>query len=151
MKPSFSNLEVIKFAVGMEDMGIVFYENYAKKSDGEIRTLFLRLADDERRHKAFFQNLLDETTKEAGAFDYMFDESVTSFFEAFAQSAGFSREIKDIETNREAIIEGITTETLTIEYYKDLLTYSKEKTKETLEIIIKEEEGHLALLNGLLK
>lgn len=150
MKPSFSNLEVLKFAIGMEDSGIDFYESYAKKATGEIETLFLKLADDERRHSAIFNELLEENMTDGSNFDYMFDESVTSYFESYAKSEGFSREPGVINTLVEAITEGIATEAITIAYYEDLLKYSKGKTTEMLEVLIAEETTHLEKLKALL-
>ncbi len=94
MKPSFSNLEVIKFALGMEESGIEFYEEHAKNAKGEVKELFLRLADDERKHASYFQELFDNATSNSDSFGYMFDESVTGFFNEYAKSEGFNREQK---------------------------------------------------------
>lgn len=149
MKPSFTNLEVIKFAIGMEEGGIEFYEEHAKKAKGDVKQLFLKLADDERNHAAYFQKLFDESTSDAGAFDYMFDESVTGFFNEYAKSEGFSRQVGKINTVREAIAEGITSEAITIAYYEDILKYSKGKTADTLKVLIKEEQDHLGRLKAL--
>lgn len=149
MKPSFSNLEVIKFAIGMEESGIDFYVENAKAAKGEVKELFLRLADDERQHAAYFQKLFDESTSDVASFDYMFDESVTGFFNEYAKSEGFNRNVDAITTVKEAIAEGIKSETITIEYYENIMKYSKEKTKKMLEVLIKEEQEHLVKLQKM--
>lgn len=149
MKPSFTNLEVLKFALGMETGGIEFYEEHAKTAKGDVKQLFLKLADDERKHAAYFQKLFDESTADAGAFEYMFDEAVTGFFNEYAKSEGFSREVGKITTVKEALAEGMTSETITIAYYEDILKYSKGKTAETLKVLIAEEQDHLERLRDL--
>lgn len=149
MKPSFTNLEVIKFAIGMEEGGVEFYEAYAKKAKGDVRQLFLKLADDERAHASYFQELFDESKKSETAFDYMFDESVTGFFNEYAKSEGFSREVGKITTVKEALAEGVASEQITIDYYEGMLEYSKGKITQTLEKLIKEEKEHLVKLTNL--
>lgn len=149
MKPSFSNLEVIKFALGMEQGGIEFYEEHAKNAPGDVKALFLKLADDERKHAAYFQELFDEAKKNADSFEYMFDESVTGFFNEYAKSEGFNREVKQVNTVKEAIAEGIATEAITIAYYEDILKHAKDKTVDTLKALIAEEQEHLAKLKAL--
>ncbi len=149
MKPTFSNLEVLQFAISMEESGIVFYEEHAKKAKGEVKELFLKLADDERNHAAYFQDLYDASKKESGAFEYMFDENVTSFFNDYAKAEGFSRDVTKIVTTQDAIAEGIATEAITIAYYEDILKYAKGETANTLKKLIIEEERHLEKLKNL--
>ncbi len=149
MKPTFSNLEVLKFAVSLEAGGIDFYEEHAAKASGDVKQIFLKLADDERKHAAYFQKIYDESAVEESNFDYMFDETVTSFFEEYAKSEGFSREVGSINTVKEAIKEGLATEVITINYYKDLLKYAKGDTADTLKVLIKEEEDHRDILKDL--
>lgn len=150
MKPTFSNLEVLKFAVSLESGGIDFYEEYASKASGDIKALFVKLADDERKHAAYFQKLYDESSASESAFEYMFDETVTSFFDSYAKSEGFSREIGVINTVKDAIKEAIVTETITVAFYEDMLEHSKGKIVDTLKVLIKEEEEHRDLLTAML-
>ncbi len=56
---------------------------------------------------------------------------------------------KQINSVKEAIAEGIATESITIAYYEDILKYSKDKTVETLKVLIAEEEEHLEKLKKL--
>lgn len=150
MKPSFSNLEVLKFAISLEVGGIEFYEEYAAKASGDVKALFLKLADDERQHAAYFQKLYDESSKKESNFEYMFDETVTSFFESYAKNEGFGRGHIKISTIKEAIEEAMTTEILTIAFYEDLMEHAKEATSETLKKLIVEEEIHRDLLKDML-
>lgn len=147
----FSNLEVLKYAVSMEAGGIEFYEEHAATASGEVKALFLKLADDERKHAAYFQKLYDEVEAEQGSFDYMFEEVVTGVFDEYAKSAGFSREVGVINSVEDAVKEAIKTESITVALYKDMLKFAKEKTGETLKRLIKEEEDHRDTLKALLE
>ena len=150
MTPQFSNLEILKYAVSMEAGGIDFYEEHAKDAAPEVKALFLKLADDERMHAAYFQKLYDEAEDQEGSFDYMFDETVTGVFEEYAKSAGFVREVGQITSVEDAIKEAIKTESITVELYEEMLKHAKEKTADTLKKLIKEEEGHRDALKELL-
>lgn len=151
MQPTFSNLEVIKFAIGMEESGIEFYNEHAKHAKGDVKELFLRLASDEKQHALVFQKMYDEAAADEGQFGYLFDEEVTGFFQDYARSEGFSRDVAKIVTVTDALKEGIATEAITIAYYEDLLKYAKGDTISALERLIKEEQTHLEKLKALLE
>lgn len=149
MQAQFSNLEILQFAVSMEAGGVEFYEEHAKEAQGEIKALFLKLADDERKHAATFQKLYNEAEKDEGSFDYMFEETVTGIFDEYAKSAGFSRAVGVVNSVKDAVKEAIITETITVALYEDMLKFAKEKTTKTLKILIEEEEGHRDLLKSM--
>lgn len=151
MQPQFSNLEVLQYAVSMEAGGVDFYEEHAKKAEGDIKALFLKLADDERKHAAYFQKLYSQAEKEEGSFDYMFEETVTGVFDEYAKSAGFSREVGSVNSVKDAIKEAIVTETITVSLYEEMLKFAKEKTADTIKGLIAEEEEHRDLLKAMLE
>lgn len=149
MKPSFTSLEVLNFAISLEEEGIKFYEKFAKKAKGETRELFLKLADDERSHAAYFTKLYKEAQESQEAYDYLFDGDVSDFFHSYAKSEAFSTDPKKVETVLEAIQEGIDTEALTIDFYKQLMPYVNEETQKTLKMLVVEEEDHLERLKKI--
>ena len=151
MQPNFSNLEILQYAVSMEAGGVDFYEEHAKEAQGDVKALFLKLADDERKHAAYFQKLYNEAEKEEGSFDYMFEETVTGVLDEYAKSAGFSREVGVINSVKDAIKEAIVTESITVSLYEEMLKFAKVKTAETLKVLIVEEEEHRDLLKALLE
>lgn len=151
MQPQFSNLEILQYAVSMEAGGVEFYEEHAKEAEGQVKALFLKLADDERKHAAYFQKLYSQAEKEEGSFDYMFEETVTNVFDEYAKSAGFSREIGVIDSVKDAIKEAIVTETITVSLYEEMLKYAKEKTSATIKVLIAEEQEHRELLTAMLE
>lgn len=150
MEPSFTPLEIFSFAISLEEEGVKFYEKFAKIAKGETKELFLKLADDERQHAAYFTKLYKDAQAENETFDYLFDEHVNDFFHAYAKSTGFNRDEQEITTVLEAIVEGIRTEQITIDYYKNLLTFATDATKDALLRLIREEEDHLERLQKLL-
>jgi rubrerythrin len=142
--------EVLQFAVNMEEEGIKFYEKWASNSKGNVRETLNRLATDETEHASYFKCLYDDL-KQKPEVDYLFDEEVVAYFKTYASSAAaFNRERVNLNYVKDAIEEGILTEKKSIDYYQSLLKYSKDKTKEILEKIIKEEESHLNILDKLL-
>ncbi len=149
MKPSFTSLEVLNFAISLEEEGIIFYEKFAKKAKGETRELFLKLADDERSHAGYFTKLYKEAQESQEAYDYLFDAGINDFFHSYAKSEAFSSDPKKVETVEEAIQEGIDTEAITIDFYKQLMPYVNDKTQETLRMLIDEEEDHLERLKKI--
>jgi rubrerythrin len=142
--------EVLQFAVNMEEEGIKFYEKWASNSKGNVRETLNRLAADEKEHASYFKCLY-EGLKEKPEVDYLFEEEVIAYFRTYAGSAAaFNREQVNLNSIRAALEEGIQTEKKSIDYYRSLLKYAKDNTKEMLEKIIKEEEGHLHILEKLL-
>ncbi len=142
--------EVLQFAVNMEEEGIKFYEKWASNSKGNVRETLNRLAADEKEHASYFKCLY-EGLKEKPDVDYLFEEEVLAYFRNYAGSAAaFNRRRVNLNSVRAALEAGIQTEKKSIDYYRSLLKYSKDKTKEMLEKIIKEEEGHLHILEKLL-
>jgi len=55
MIKEFSVLELLKFAISIEEAGVTFYQELAKMDQSEASKAFmLKLADDEKQHAAVF-------------------------------------------------------------------------------------------------
>lgn len=141
--------EVLQLAINLEEEGTKFYEKWAAKAQGAVKDTLNRLAADEIKHAIYFKSLFDGL-KDKPQVDYLFDEEVTAYFKGYAASAAFNREQVKLDTIKDAVEEGILTEKNSIEYYEFLSKYSKEPTQKMLETIIKEEQGHLVILEKLL-
>jgi rubrerythrin len=144
-----SMYEVLQLAINLEEEGTKFYEKWASKAKGNVKEMLKKLAMDETKHATYFKGLFDGL-KDKPEVDYLFEEDVTAYFKTYANSAAFNREQVKLNSIREAVEEGIQTEKNSIEYYEFLLKHSKESTKEMLDKIIKEEQGHLVILEKLL-
>lgn len=141
--------EILQLAIHMEEEGQKFYEKYAKKTDDKVREVFLKLASDEVKHSEYFQKLYDSLESQND--DFFFEEEVVNFFNSYAKSAAFAREIKDMDTRKEVIEEGLSSERKTIHFYEQLEKYAEPDTKEMLRKIIEEETRHAKELEELLK
>lgn len=144
-----SMYEVLQLAIDLEEAGTEFYQKWAKKAKGNVKTTLEKLAQDEIKHAIYFKGLYDELEAKP-ELDYLFDDEVNAYFKGYAASAAFSREQVKLDTVKDAVEEGIVTEQKSIDYYEFLSKYSKEATKEMLATIIKEEKGHLVILEKLL-
>lgn len=140
--------EILQLAIHMEEEGKKFYEKYADKADDKVKEVLLKLADDEVKHADYFQQLYDSLESQKD--DFFFEEEVINFFNSYAKSAAFSRELKDVDTAKEAIEEGLISEKETIQFYKQLEKYAEPDTKEMLKKIIEEEARHVKVLEELL-
>ena len=150
MKPKFSGAEVIQFAISLEEEGVKFYEKYAALADDNLKGILLGLAEDERQHAKVFKDMYKTLEISESEEDYLFSDSVQDYFATHAKSEGFDREVKEVDSVREAIKVAIETEDVTVAYYKSLLEYAKEDVKKVLLRLIEEEEGHSKRLAQLL-
>ncbi|NDL66175.1 ferritin-like domain-containing protein [Anaerotalea alkaliphila] len=149
METNFSELELITLAISMEEEGVKFYTDYAKKTTGELKEILLGLADDEKRHVHIFQKMYDEMKKGQESEEYLFDENVKEYFHSFAKSEAFSREPKVVSTVKGALLVGVETEKATVDYYKNLMKYIQGDAKDVLGRMIKEEVSHMERLKEL--
>jgi rubrerythrin len=141
--------EVLQLAINLEEEGTKFYQDLAARAEGTTRETLNGLASDEIKHALYFKGLYDGL-KDKPQTDYLFDEEVVGYLKGYAHAAAFSRPAAELETIKEALEEGILTEKKSIDYYENLLKYSKQATQEMLQAIIKEEQGHLVELEKLI-
>lgn len=146
----FSVEEVIQVAISMEEEGVKFYEEYAKKAEGSLKEVMLALAEDEKRHAEVFKKMFKEI-QDKNDDSYLFNDTVVDFFGSYTKSKGFNREQQEITNVSDAIRIGAETEGITINYYQSLLEHaSNDELKNVLERLIKEEQKHKKQLEELL-
>lgn len=150
MKPKFSGAEVIQFAISLEEEGVKFYEKYAAMADDNLKGILLGMAEDERQHAKVFIDMYKDLEVSEYEEDYLFSDSVQEYFATHAKSEGFNRELKEVETVRDAIKVAAETEKVTIDYYKSLLEYASDDVTKVLNRLIEEETRHQKRLEELL-
>jgi len=150
MKPKFSGAEVIQLAISMEEEGVKFYQKYAAMADVELKEILLGMAEDERQHAIIFKDMYKELEVNEYEEDYLFSTNVQDFFASYAKSEGFNRDMKPIDSVKDALKIGAETEKVTIAYYKSLLEFASEDVKKVLSRLIVEEEKHQKRLEDLL-
>lgn len=152
MNKEFSALELLKFAISIEEQGVKFYDDLVKLADDqEIKGFMQQLSDDEKQHAAVFQKIYDEVATSENLYDYLYDYDIDILFRDYAEHTAFNREVMVDQSVEAAILVGVDTEKLTIDYYESLLPYAKPKLKEILDRLIEEEMGHYQQLMELLK
>lgn len=142
-------VEILQFAVKIEQEGYKFYvQNMKRMDNAEILKLFQYLADEEFKHEHIFKNLLDKaghfTPPETyrGEYEaYMQDFLKTNMFEKF-------RLIQDgmdsTQTIKNAIDTALDFEKNSIVFYTALKPYLGEENHQMIDKIISEELNHIS-------
>lgn len=140
--------EVIKFAIGLEEEGEQFYRHHAASYAGEVRSIFLKLANDEVEHANFFKGLSSQLEQNEDN-SYLFDQDVTRYLKDLAKETAFSRDIR-VSSLIEAIEEGLKTEKSTVIFYDNLAKHASGETLDMLLRLREEEKKHVIILQDLL-
>ena len=153
----FNVLEITKIAMDMEKEGQDFYHRAAAlANDDRLRSIFVLLEEQEKRHGELFSNLhkmLSETHNLSD--EYLYDESVSLYMKALVENKVFKEhelaQIKNMSSMKEAIHIGINSEKSSILFYSEIIKNSKSKEiLHVLSIILEEEKKHLVDLTNLL-
>ena len=151
----FNEIEGAKIAQNMEKNGLAFYQKAAAKTkDAGVRTLFLQLADDEKKHLAAFEEL--EETLQAMRIDragYTDDAEIDAYIDRLLQTQVFgsasdvARLADQARDDREAIAVGMKAERDYIVFYQEMLDFiDSNEARAAFGWILKEERQHLRLL-----
>jgi rubrerythrin len=153
MSVTFNADEVFEMAEEIERNGAKFYrEAAANASDRQIKDMFLRMAAMEDGHLRTFQEMrqgLRDQEKGGTVFD-PYDEA-SQYLQALADSKGFegmrspTQKLTGKESTRELLDIAINAEKNSVLYYvglKDLVP--TEAGRDKVEVIIREEVGHVA-------
>lgn len=142
--------EIIRFAITIEEEGVVFYNKYSELAKGDTKNLLIQLASDEKAHAEVFQRLLDEL--DASTDDYLFQEEVDTYFRSYANNVAFNRRKEKLSSIKEVLQVAIETERLTTEFYRGLIPKTKdEKVLSVLTRLVEEESDHQQVLEDYLK
>lgn len=141
--------DIAKMAIGMEDRGRKFYTAAAEAAENTaIKDVFLRLAEEEKEHKATFEKLFARATAEK-----MFDQETVTYVKALLSSNVFPEEhektLANVSNSKEALAMGIQAEKDAILFYHELLDHAvDEETKDILNRLLKAEKIHLVELRN---
>lgn len=156
MSISYSGVELIGIAIGIERSGIAFYDIINKSTKNAVtRNLFKYLTDMERGHLKLFQGML------AAADKYEIPETCAQeyspYLQALIDSAVFTEEkitgemATRADTSMEALELAIVAEKDSILFYNEMKEMMSQEAKETLSKIIAEEKSHFEKLSALKK
>lgn len=145
--------KVIEFAVKTEEAGAIFYRKMARRlsDDREIHDIFMKLAEDEDRHKAQFEALMGNVPEE---FAYKSQRErlavlrATSMSEFFLGEDGLFKDLESINTGQDALKKALRQEKDTLSYYQAIRDLIGENS--TVDAMIQAERSHIeTLLNRM--
>ncbi|MFH1470830.1 MAG: ferritin family protein [Candidatus Micrarchaeota archaeon] len=138
--------EILHTAIKIEEEGIEFYTASSEKiKDENGKSTLLFLADEEKRHKAFFENVLREHGKG--------DEKSVKLL-ARPRIFPEPKDYKESEAgpvDQDILEHALETEKRSIKFYEDSKIFADEKLREGLNIIIHEEIQHAEWIKFLLE
>ncbi|MBA7637933.1 hypothetical protein ES703_45582 [subsurface metagenome] len=154
MSISFSTIELINIAIGIERMGIAFYDVMTKSTENAVtRDVFQYLANMEREHIQIFQGMLAEADK------YQIPETYTeeyaSYLQTLVDSAVFSDDMvtSEMATQADSDIKAlelaIGAEKDSILFYYGMKEIMPQRAQPMVNNIITEEKSHLRQLSEL--
>ena len=148
---AFSTKEIIDIAIGIEDSGYYFYTRCRDKFDDEsLKEMFSFLAEEEMRHKEFFENLESNIKDAKGIVTTEYFQYLTAIGDekVFKDNNNIDNAIKDMNSPIDAIIVALEAEKDSILFYSELkeLYDNDNETKTMLNRIINEERRHVVTL-----
>jgi rubrerythrin len=153
----YNVLEITKIAMDMEKEGQDFYNKAAALAkDDKLRSIFVLLEEQERRHSELFSDLHKMLSEIHNLSDeYLYDESVSLYMKALVENKVFKdyelKQIKNMNSMKEAIHIGINSEKNSILFYSEIIKNSTSKEiLHVLSMILEEEKKHLVDLTSLL-
>ena len=156
MSITFNAFEIFEMAEQIERNGVKFYRKAAKNiSDQNVCQMLLDFADMEVQHERTFAGMkkkLSDEARELREFDP--ENEVALYLQAVADGHVFdldkdmSQQLKGNETAEEILKLAIDAEKDSIIFYLGLKDFvSIEAGKDKVEAILKEEMGHITVLN----
>lgn len=156
MSIAFNALEILEMAEQIERNGVKFYRKAAQSvSDRQMRQLFEGLAEMEVEHGKIFAGMkkqLSDEAREPVVFDP--ENEIALYLQAFADGHVFdpkkdlSKQLTGTESVEDILKLAIGIEKDSIVFYLGLKDFVSVKAgKEKVEAVIKEEMGHIAVLN----
>ena len=142
-------MNLLEYAIQMEKDGEAFYRKLAEKCVGDegMRYIFTLLADDEVKHRKLFEAMLEGADCEMRDTEII-GKAVSIFKDIQQKGEVFECSNKQVELYRQAY----EIELKSYDYYMEqLANASKEKEKETIRRIAREEKRHAVVLENIIE
>ena len=151
----YSGQEIMDIAIKVEENGNAFYTAAAGifKENNEIRGLFLDLAEKEVMHISIFQNLAEKF--DAESFDFAVEDA-SDYISHLAESHIFGKPdsgailARSLKTPKEGLEIAFKFENDSVDFYTELLKYTRSSSKRLVQQIIDEEKEHAAEIKKFL-
>jgi len=145
-------MDVIEFAMKMEQDGMAFYKRSADKtSDPELKQIFMTLVEEEARHYQIFKSLKDDPSKITEGVSFSAPENLATVKNIFEQLSNSPADQKFGDDIISVWTEAMRLEEKAQAFYKDK---GKEEadaaTKKLLLAIAEEENRHVHMIDAVL-
>jgi rubrerythrin len=145
----YSGQEIVEIAVRIEENGNEFYTAAAEmvRESSDIKGLFFDLAEKEILHISIFQKLAEKF--DADSFDFG-PQDASDYINHLAESHIFGKPeagkklAATITTPREGLEIAYKFENDSVDFYTELLKYTRSDSKRLVQQIIDEEKEHAA-------
>ncbi len=155
MSITFSNRELIRIAIGIEQRGIIFYDVIARSTDNtRLKEIFEHLVNMERDHIKIFQSMIEKADADQPS---PINNEYSGYLQALIDNAVFTDEsiTSEMATNAEndaqALELGLNAEKDSILFYYSLKELFPDTSHSVINKIIEEEKSHLEQLSELKK
>ena len=151
----FNEIEAAKIAQNMEKNGLEFYQKAAAKAKSPgVRSVFEKLADDEKAHLALFEELEERLQADRREHEgYEDDAEIGAYIDRLLETQVFCGDctatclVNQAKDDMEALAVGMKAERDAIVFYQEMLTFVDSKVaKEAFTNILQEERKHLRIL-----
>jgi rubrerythrin len=153
MSTTFSPIELINIAIGIERGGITFFDIMARTTDAvEAREIFEKFVEMEREHLKTFQDMLTKigsappaSPEDAEYLRALIEDAV------FTNDAVMSEAVTQADSDIKALEVGISAEKDSILFYTVLKDVMPGSLQPEMTRILAEEKSHLQQLTALKK
>lgn len=153
---NFNAAEVFRMAVQIEENGKKFYEqSLGCINDDRVKKLFEQLAREEVEHKKKFESILAELPKEAASptvFDPENEEDdyikMMADQHVFVKGENVETEVCKLADMKDALKLAIEFEKDSVIFFLSMQDAADGKGKELINLLVKEEQGHLRRLSS---
>jgi len=139
-------MNILHYAIEMEQEGEKFYRDQAEKNkNNHLHKICISLAEDENCHAGILQNKLNSLK-----FELKDDGLNTDYKRLFKEAKDIKIESKEMPSQLDFYRKATEMEKKSIDLYEDLLSKAQEEQEiEIFKFLIKQEEQHYELLDGL--
>ncbi|MDR1038657.1 MAG: ferritin family protein [Deltaproteobacteria bacterium] len=151
----FNAVEALKIAISIEENGLKFYTDAAKRfAPSSTADLFAKLAHEEEGHKALFQAMLDALPKDEAPTAFDPDNEMDQYLKMMAgmhifqqDPAEVAKVLAAVKDQKDALTLAITFEKDSVMFFVQLKEASAEMSdKISVDMLIAEEARHLRIL-----
>lgn len=153
MSKIFYVSEVVKFAIEKEKESYFLYKQLSEKvTDKNLKDIFRKLMEQEKYHEAFYEKMLNSIREEQST-GVSEDDEYVAYMKELIEESRSTLPVSALDlTDLKAVLDyAIAREKDSVLFYTGLKNLVKNSMHEHIDLIIREEVKHMAILTGLKK